>query len=138
MPALTQHIAGFELISFNLILVAQRGMPPSDPTKVPLVHRASGKAAQTETLGPYGIETLLTEQEEGAGTAYRVRIEPNQRTSVSYHKLAEEFYFVIAGRGTAILDGQTHVLQPGDFLRLPSGTTHGFVTDQEPLDMLNI
>ncbi len=103
-----------------------------------LVHWSSGRPEQSQTLGPYRIETLLTEAEEGAGTAYRVRIEPGQRTSVSYHKLAEEFYFVIAGRGTALLNGEAISLEAGDFLRLPPGTTHGFVTGDAPLEMLNI
>ena len=91
-----------------------------------------------QDLGPYRIEALLTEAEEGAGTAYRVRIELHQRTTVSYHKKAEEFYFVIAGRGTALLDGRPHELSAGDFLRLPPGTTHAFVTQDAALDLLNI
>ena len=79
-----------------------------------LVHRPSGDPQQSQALGPYRIEPLLTEAEEGAGTAYRVRIEPQQRTAVSYHKKAEEFYFVVAGRGTALLDGREYALRPGD------------------------
>jgi mannose-6-phosphate isomerase-like protein (cupin superfamily) len=100
-----------------------------------LIHRSSGDA---ERLGPYRIETLIRPHEEGGGTAYRVRIEPHQRTSVSYHKIAEEFYYVLSGRGVALLDGERHPLKAGDFLRLPPGTTHGFVTEDEPLEMLDI
>jgi mannose-6-phosphate isomerase-like protein (cupin superfamily) len=57
---------------------------------------------------------------------------------VSYHRLAEEYYFVLAGRGTAVLDGREYPLVPGDFLRLPPGTTHGFVTAAEALELLDI
>lgn len=103
-----------------------------------LIHRGSGDPAHAQQLGPYHIETLIAPEEEGAATVYRVRIAPRQRTSVSYHKLAEEFYFVIAGRGTALLDGRPYDLKPSDLLRLPPGTTHGFVTEDEPLDMLDI
>lgn len=106
-------------------------------TKLQLIHRGSGAPGDAKELGPYQIETLLLPAEEGAATAYRVRIAPNKTTSVSYHKVAEEFYFVVAGHGTAILDGVSHPLKPGDFLRLPPGTTHGFVTEDEPLDMLD-
>lgn len=101
-----------------------------------LIHRSSGGPGQR--LGPYQIESLIQPHEEGAGTVYRVRIEPRQTTAVSYHKKAEEYYFVIAGRGVAILDGVEHPLSAGDFLRLPPGCTHGFVTGDEPLDMLDI
>jgi len=103
-----------------------------------LVHRSSGVASEIQRLGPYAIEALLKPDEERSGTVYRVRIEPHSTTSVSYHKIAEEYYFVLAGRGVAILDGQPYPLSPGDFLRLPPGTTHGFVTEDEGLDMLDI
>ncbi len=103
-----------------------------------LIHRPTGQAADAQRLGPYRIETLIRPQEEGGGTAYRVRIEPHQRTTVSYHKIAEEFYYVLSGRGIALLNDEPHALEPGDFLRLPPGTTHGFITDEEPLEMLNI
>jgi quercetin dioxygenase-like cupin family protein len=107
-------------------------------SELQLIHRRGGDAARGERLGPYIIEALLSEEEEGAGTVYRVRVEPHQRTAISYHLLAEEYYHVLAGRGTAVLNGAEHELAPGDFLRLPPGTTHGFVTGDEALEMLNV
>ena len=103
-----------------------------------IVHRPSGDPERTECLGPYQIESLLTEAEEAAGTVYRVRIEPHQRTTISYHRVAEEYYFVLSGAGTAILNGEARPLAAGDFLRLPPGTTHGFVTGEAALEMLDI
>jgi mannose-6-phosphate isomerase-like protein (cupin superfamily) len=91
-----------------------------------------------QQLGPYEIESLIPREDEGAGTAYRVRIAPHSTTSVSYHKLAEEIYFIISGHGTAVLNGVNHTLKTGDFLRLPPGTTHGFITEGEALVMLDI
>jgi mannose-6-phosphate isomerase-like protein (cupin superfamily) len=105
---------------------------------VKLIHRQSGDPSRVRHLGPYIIESLIDPEEEAAGTAYRVRVEPHQKTSISYHRVAEEYYFVLAGRGTALLDGREVPLSPGDFLRLPPGTTHGFVTADEPLEMLDI
>jgi mannose-6-phosphate isomerase-like protein (cupin superfamily) len=103
-----------------------------------LIHRPSGDAARTQRLGPYILESLIDAEEEGAGTVYRVRIAAHERTSVSYHGVAEEYYYVLAGRGVAILDGREYPLMPGDFLRLPPGTRHGFVTGDEPLELLDI
>ncbi|HUF63135.1 MAG TPA: cupin domain-containing protein [Verrucomicrobiales bacterium] len=103
-----------------------------------ILHRRCGVGRPVEWLGPYGIETLISREEEGVLTAYRVRIEPNQLTAVSYHRVAEELYFVLSGRGTAILDGVAYPIGTGDFLRLPPGTKHGFVTGAEPLEMLDI
>jgi mannose-6-phosphate isomerase-like protein (cupin superfamily) len=109
-----------------------------DAKKLSLIHRHTPDAARRQHLGPYGIESLIEPDEESAGTVYRVRIEPHERTAVSHHRIAEEYYFVLAGQGTAILDGVEHALVAGDFLRLPPGTKHGFVTANNPLEMLNI
>ena len=105
-------------------------------TSISLIHRPSG--AEGEHLGPYEIESLIQPDEEHAGTVYRVKIEPHQTTATSYHKLAEEYYFVISGSGIAILDGNRHTLKTGDFLRLPPSCKHEFITSAEPLVMLNI
>ena len=103
-----------------------------------LIHRASGTSEHVQQFGPYKIEPLLTEAEEAAATVYRVRVEPHQQTTTSYHLVAEEFYFVLTGTGTAVLDGESRALRPGDFLRLPPGTRHAFVTLDEPLEMLDV
>lgn len=113
-------------------------MPLENDRALQLIHRASGDPSRCRQLGPYVIEALLDVDEERAGTAYRVRIAAHQRTSVSFHKIAEEYYFVLAGHGVAILNERRYPLAPGAFLRLPPGTTHGFETGDEPLDMLDI
>lgn len=105
-----------------------------------ILHRRAvdAKPGDVQRLGPYEIESLIPLKDEVAGTAYRVRIEAQSRTSVSYHKLAEEYYYVLSGNGTAVLDGIEYELSAGDFLRLPPGTTHGFITRDEALVMLDI
>ena len=55
-----------------------------------LIHRRSGNAAQTQRLGPYAIESLIEPSEEGRATVYRVSIGQHERTSVSFHRVAEE------------------------------------------------
>jgi quercetin dioxygenase-like cupin family protein len=100
-----------------------------------LDEQSGGESAQ---LGPYLIESLISRDQEGVLTAYRVSIAPGQVTAVSYHRKAEELYYVLSGTGKALLDGKEHVLKAGDFLRLPPGTRHGFVTADEELRMLNI
>lgn len=103
-----------------------------------IVHRKSGDTGPVEQLGPYRLQTLILPNEELNATAYRVWIGPGQKTATSFHKVAEEFYFVLSGRGTAFLNGQRYELMAGDFLRLPPGTTHRFETQDETLEMLNI
>ena len=99
-----------------------RGWPAGETalgTDPPPLRRPS----RVRRLGPYALESLIDPQEEGAGTAYRVTIGPRQQTAVSFHRLAEEYYYVLSGRGKAILDGRPYPLAAGDFLRLPPGTT---------------
>jgi mannose-6-phosphate isomerase-like protein (cupin superfamily) len=103
-----------------------------------VIHRSSGDSRRQEHLGAYVIEPLIGAAEEGAGTVWRVRIAPGQRTAISYHQVAEEYYFILSGSGLAVLDGRELPIKAGDFLRLPPGTRHSFVTAQEPLEMLDI
>jgi mannose-6-phosphate isomerase-like protein (cupin superfamily) len=110
----------------------------SNPKKLSLIHRHTPDAARRQYLGPYGIESLIEPDEEASGTAYRVHIKPGQRTAISYHRIAEEYYFVLAGQGIAILDGVERTITSGDFIRLPPGMKHGFITTDTPLEMLNI
>ena len=63
-----------------------------------LVYRHSGDPVRTERLGPYILESLIDRNEEGAGAAYRVRIALHERTRVSCHRVAEEYYDVHSGR----------------------------------------
>ena len=123
----------------NELLVRLRlGMSHPNVSSLELIHRRSGNTAQIRHLGPYAIESLIDRPEEGRATIYRVSIVPHERTRISYHRVAEEYYFVLTGHGTAVLDGQEYRLEAGDFLRLPPGTTHGFMTAGEPLEMLNV
>src|SRR5262245_43197214 len=110
---------------------------PTPPERA-IIHRSSGDPHRTRALGPYVIEALVDRKEEGTGTVYRVRIAAGQTTSLSYHRVAEEYYYILAGSGTALLNGRAHSLQSGDFLRLPPGTTHGFTAGPDGLDMLDI
>ena len=103
-----------------------------------ILHGKNSSGGVVESLGPYEIESLISANEEGQVTAYRVLIKPDQETSESYHKIAEEIYYIVAGKGTAYLDGKVFNLEPGDFLRLPPGTRHRFITREEPLEMLDI
>jgi predicted nucleotidyltransferase/quercetin dioxygenase-like cupin family protein len=122
----------------ELLILLRLGISRPDVPALGLIHRRSGNPAQTQRLGPYTIESLINRPEEGRATVYRVSIVPHQRTRISYHRVAEECYFVLRGHGTAVLDGQEYRVEAGDFLRLPPGTTHGFITGDEPLEMLNV
>jgi mannose-6-phosphate isomerase-like protein (cupin superfamily) len=68
------------------------------------------KDARTELhdkLGLTGAEISVNNLPTGAGVPF-----------VHYHKKNEEIYFVISGKGQAIIDGETVELAAGDWLRV--------------------
>lgn len=87
-----------------------------------IICRGSGRPERVQQLGAHRIEPLIERQEERSGTAYRVQIAPAERTATGYHAEAEEYYYVLAGSGSVVLDDEEHPLTRAHFLRLPPGT----------------
>ena len=56
-------------------------------------------------------------------------------TQRHYHKVSEEFYFLLEGSGEMELDGETRVVRPGDAVLIPAGSWHT-LTALSPLRML--
>ena len=56
-------------------------------------------------------------------------------TQRHHHKLSEEFYFLLEGRGEMELDGETRLVGPGDAVLIPVGAWHT-LTELSPLRML--
>jgi mannose-6-phosphate isomerase-like protein (cupin superfamily) len=51
-------------------------------------------------------------------------IPPGGATTAHYHRLSEELYLVVSGRGRLILDGEERELEEGDCALIPPGATH--------------
>ena len=62
-------------------------------------------------------------------------IAPDTSTQRHYHKVSEEFYFLLEGSGEMELDGEKRVLHPGDAVLIPAGAWHT-ITALSPLRML--
>jgi len=45
-------------------------------------------------------------------------------TERHYHKLSEEFYFILEGTGTMEIDGESRETGPGDAILIPAGAWH--------------
>ena len=45
-------------------------------------------------------------------------------TERHYHKLSEELYYLLEGRGTMEIDGETREVRPGDAILIPPGAWH--------------
>jgi mannose-6-phosphate isomerase-like protein (cupin superfamily) len=51
-------------------------------------------------------------------------IPPGGATDRHFHKLSEEFYFLLEGTGTMEVDGTTRAVGPGDAILIPPGAWH--------------
>jgi mannose-6-phosphate isomerase-like protein (cupin superfamily) len=72
-----------------------------------------------ETCGQ--IRCLIEESDGAAGEVHHVQI---QDAKLHYHEHTDEFYYVIAGHGTMVLDGEEIELHQGVVVYVPRGTRH--------------
>ena len=56
-------------------------------------------------------------------------------TQRHYHRLAEEFYFILEGAGKMEIGGETRDIGPGDAILIPAGAWHT-ITARETLRFL--
>ncbi len=62
---------------------------------------------------------------------------PNAATERHYHRLSEEFYFILEGNGTMEIDGESKPVTIGDAILIPPGAWHQITADaQSPLKLL--
>lgn len=52
------------------------------------------------------------------------RVPAGGATQRHYHKLAEEFYFILEGGGMMEIDGEARAVGPGDAILIPAGAWH--------------
>ncbi len=63
------------------------------------------------------------------------RVPAGMATQRHYHRLAEEFYFILEGAGEMEIGGETRTVGPGDAILIPAGAWHA-ITAREPLRFL--
>ena len=72
-----------------------------------------------ETCGQ--IRCLIEEKDGAAAEVHHVRISD---AKLHYHERTDEVYYVIAGRGTMVLDGEEVELHEGVVVYVPRGVRH--------------
>jgi mannose-6-phosphate isomerase-like protein (cupin superfamily) len=58
------------------------------------------------------------------------RVPAGGATQRHYHRLAEEFYFILEGTGEMEIDGERRRVGPGDAILIPPGAWHTIVADE--------
>ena len=77
-----------------------------------------------ETCGQ--IRPLIEESDEAAAEVHHVEI---RDAMLHYHEKTDEVYYVIAGRGAMVLDGEEVELHEGVVVYVPRGVKHKAVGD---------
>jgi mannose-6-phosphate isomerase-like protein (cupin superfamily) len=77
-----------------------------------------------ETCGE--IRCLVEEKDGAAAEVHQVKI---QDAKLHYHARTDEFYYVIDGQGTMILDDETIELHRGVVVYVPRGVKHKAIGD---------
>src|SRR5712671_3176848 len=72
-----------------------------------------------ETCGQ--IRCLIEEKDGASGEVHHVQIHD---AKLHYHERTDEFYYVISGSGTMVLDGEEIDMQPGTVVYVPRGVKH--------------
>ncbi len=52
-------------------------------------------------------------------------------TDRHYHRLSEEFYYILEGRGLMEIDGESRDVGPGDAILIPAGAWHQIRATQD-------
>jgi mannose-6-phosphate isomerase-like protein (cupin superfamily) len=76
-------------------------------------------APWAETCGQ--IRPLIEEHDEAAGEVHHVEID---HAKLHYHARTDEFYYVIDGQGTMILDDEQIEVHKGVVVYVPRGVRH--------------
>jgi mannose-6-phosphate isomerase-like protein (cupin superfamily) len=72
-----------------------------------------------ETCGQ--IRCLIEEKDMAAGEVHQVEI---HNAKLHFHERTDEFYYVIAGHGTMVLNDEEIDLHPGVVVYIPRGMKH--------------
>lgn len=56
---------------------------------------------------------------------------PGGATQRHYHRISEEFYYILEGRGTMEINGEAHGVGPGDAILIPAGAWHQIRSEED-------
>lgn len=85
---------------------------------------------------PWGSFTQFTHNEQT--TVKILSVKPGEQLSVQYHKNRSEFWYIVGGNGTIIIDEKEIPAVPGEYHVVPKGAVHSIRGGEEQLQILEI
>ena len=93
-------------------------------------------------LGELIYEMIGRPAEIGGTTKHsfvHVVIPPGKCSPAHFHKVSEETYYILRGKGRIIIDGKEFILSPGQACLIMPGEVHQIFNDEDvPLEFLTI
>ena len=84
---------------------------------------------------PWGCYTVL---DDAAGhKVKRIEVRAGRRLSYQRHQQRAEHWFIISGTAEVTLDGESHSLEPGAAIDIPTGAAHR-IANPGPIDLVFI
>lgn len=85
---------------------------------------------------PWGSFTRYTHNE--LSTVKIINVLPNQQLSLQYHEKREEFWRILRGTATLIIDGKTIQANPGEEFYIKKGESHRIAALGDEVEILEI
>ncbi len=89
------------------------------------------KPGEGEKLGPVRIIKASPKSGTQGGVMVLDELPPGFTTGIHVHTEADEFFYVISGRGTATLGEEDEAIGPGDVVFVPAGSDHAMSVDAD-------
>lgn len=93
--------------------------------------RARDAAVPFETADGSTIRSLLDLSNAPVAnqSLAEATLEAGTATTRHHHRVSEELYYLLSGRGTMEIDGETRGVGPGDAILIPPGAWHQLTAD---------
>lgn len=86
---------------------------------------------------PWGSWEIVSEDDHFK--IKRIIVAPNQRTSYQYHYKREEFWTILSGKATIILNGRVLSIHAGEMIHIPVKAKHRIANlENIPLELIEI
>jgi mannose-6-phosphate isomerase-like protein (cupin superfamily) len=101
-------------------------MNPNHPAAQPgpvLVRHEGGATRERSACG--WRDRLISREDAPLNPAAWAHVVDIEHSNLHYHKRATELYYVVAGGGTIVLDGEEQEIRRGSLVHIPPGVVHG-------------
>ncbi len=89
------------------------------------------KPGEGEKLGPVRIIKASPKSGTQGGVMVLDELPPGFTTGIHVHTIADEFFYIISGRGTATIGEEDIAIGPGDVVFVPAGGDHAMSVDAD-------